>query len=135
MFGNSSNLFNSTSSVKDLRDSPIVCEHCGLRYSDLVSKYTHQLYYCMGRDLSLEASLLRIRNNLSMKTSLPPQSYLNRLGSLMTRKYPLYSMFEDEERTNSVKGFYVDNDSSGYESTKLPVRYIHKFKFSPISIK
>lgn len=61
-------LFPSINSTRANFDrSYYFCEFCGLRYSNIKNKNIHQIYYCMGRDLSLEKSLAKLRNNLSLK--------------------------------------------------------------------
>jgi hypothetical protein len=41
----------------------IICEYCGIKYDTIQEKNTHQIYYCLGRDLSLDASILKLRNS------------------------------------------------------------------------
>ena len=38
------------------RITSVYCENCGLQYNSVQSLKSHQLYYCMGRDLSLNKS-------------------------------------------------------------------------------
>lgn len=116
MFGSSNitggfpTTYSSTAtSVNSLLQQTVICEDCGQRYNDLVSKYTHQIYYCMGRDLSLEASLLRIRNNVKV-SRLPSVSYVNRVGRgpSFSHKYPVYSTLN--ERPESRKTSFFSSD-------------------------
>lgn len=126
MFGGNSPLSNIYSSnritLDELKHHDVVCEYCGLKYNDLVSKYTHQIYYCMGRDLSLEASLLRIRNNVNM-TTLPSYAYLNRFNTL-SNYHSIYSLNDNINKSNSLNGFFSSNNNetkSEGDMVKLPV--------------
>jgi hypothetical protein len=46
------------------------CEYCGLKYKTIQDKNLHQIYYCIGRDLSLDKSLLKLRNNNNMNKNI-----------------------------------------------------------------
>lgn len=82
-YNNSNNVRSIYGSSLDDLQKPIYCEMCGLKYDDVRSKNVHQMYYCTGRDLSLETSLMRLRNNLNnnmTKTSFAfpyPGSFVN----------------------------------------------------------
>jgi hypothetical protein len=57
----SSRLSKKHTSVLDFttpRVTSVYCENCGLQYNSMQSLKSHQLYYCMGRDLSLNKSKL-----------------------------------------------------------------------------
>lgn len=137
MFSGDSNMFSSRTTLTDYLNNQeqIICEFCGQKYTDLVSKYTHQIYYCMGRDLSLEASLLRIRNNVKV-TRLPSYTYASRQGrgASFSRKYPLYSHINDRPDSNKAGYFSNDIDDTKSEgatsasSFKLPVIVNFLFK-------
>jgi hypothetical protein len=64
-------LMSSTLSLR-LRNVELVdCEYCGLKYKTLEEKNVHQIYYCIGRDLSLDRSILKLRNNqINKKVSI-----------------------------------------------------------------
>jgi hypothetical protein len=46
------------------------CEYCGLKYKTIQDKNLHQIYYCIGRDLSLDKSILKLRNNHNMNKNM-----------------------------------------------------------------
>lgn len=117
---------SAATSVNSLLQQTVICEDCGQRYNDLVSKYTHQIYYCMGRDLSLEASLLRIRNNVKV-SRLPSVSYVSRVGRgpSFSHKYPVYSTLNERPESRKTSFFSSDLDTKsergGANSHRLPV--------------
>jgi len=70
----------------------IICEYCGIKYDTIQEKNTHQIYYCLGRDLSLDASILKLRNN----------SVSQRLYSLTSNKSNLINLNNNTNSNQNV---------------------------------
>ena len=51
--------FGSTQNLQAINNPSGVtyCEYCGLKFYSVQNKSSHQIYYCMGRDLSLNKSI------------------------------------------------------------------------------
>ena len=56
--GSTASNLGSTQNLQSINNPAGVtyCEYCGLKFYSLQNKSSHQIYYCMGRDLSLNKS-------------------------------------------------------------------------------
>jgi hypothetical protein len=120
----------------------IICEYCGIKYDTIQEKNTHQIYYCLGRDLSLDASILKLRNNsvskrlysLTSNTSnfinLNNNSNLNDLNNfqatlpLVNTNQRDFLVSKNSERKAPSDNHYSNNLAKSLNSSRTSVKRV-----------
>lgn len=119
----SSKLPKSNSSLRLSSISYVNCEFCGLRYNNVQNKNTHQIYYCLGRDFTVNKTGLNFKKN-NIRNLYKNRNSLN-MDHLKSESVNNLSTLKsvDDQVVNSRKSpfeFEIDMTHSNYSYKPSP---------------